>query len=47
MFILFLESVIAASHLVALEADESNGDESTDKENSSHKTPAMEATSQG
>ena len=40
--ILFLESVVATSHLVTLEADEGKDNESTDKKNSAHKAPTME-----
>ena len=41
---LFLESVVAAFHLVALEANKSNSIESRNKEDSTDKAPTMKAS---
>ena len=40
----FLEPVVAASHLVALEADKSSDNESRDEENSADKAPTIETS---
>ena len=44
MFTSFLESVVAAFHLVALEADKGSGNESRDEKNSADKAPTMETS---